>query len=55
MIERIFNFWKDLGSWVRQHLKQWSKPVTTTLVTGTLSDMTTRSRTVLYGQYRALT
>jgi hypothetical protein len=39
MIERILNFWKDLGSRVKQHLKQWTKPVTTTLVTETLSDM----------------
>jgi hypothetical protein len=55
MIKRILNFRKNLGSRVTQHLKQWTKPVTTTLVTGTLSDITIRSRTVLYGQYRALT
>jgi putative transposase len=47
MIEIILNFWKSLGSQVKQRLKQWTKPVTTTLVTETLSDMTTRSRTDL--------
>ena len=50
MIERILNFWKNLGSRVKQHLKQWTKPVTTTLVTGTLSDMTTRSRADLIAE-----
>jgi hypothetical protein len=44
---RSLNFWKNLGIRVKQQLKQWTKPVTTALVTGTLSDMTTRSRTDL--------
>jgi hypothetical protein len=50
IIERILNFWKNLGSRVKQHLRQWSKPVTTTLVTGTLSDMTIRSRADLIAE-----
>jgi putative transposase len=50
MIERILNFWKNLGSRVKQRLKQWSKPVATTLVTGTLSDMTTHSRADLIAE-----
>ena len=49
MIERILNFWKNLGSWVKQHLKQWTKPTTIILVTETLSDMT-RSRTALIAE-----
>ena len=40
MIGKGLNFWKNLGSRVKQRLKQWTKPVTTPLVTGTLSDMT---------------
>jgi putative transposase len=50
MIERFLNFRKNLGSRVKQHLKQWTKPVTTTLVTETLSDMTTRSRADLIAE-----
>ncbi len=49
MIERILNFWKNLGSWVKQHLKQWTKPTTAILVTETLSDMT-RSRADLIAE-----
>jgi hypothetical protein len=43
MIETSLNLWKNLGSWGRQHLRQWTKPATTTLVTGTRPSMT-RSR-----------
>jgi hypothetical protein len=49
MIRRGLNFWKNLGGRVKQHLKQWIKPVTTTLVTETLSD-TTRSRVDLIAE-----
>jgi hypothetical protein len=41
---------KNLGSRVKHYLKQWAKPVTTTLVTETLSDMTTRSRADLIAE-----
>jgi hypothetical protein len=40
MVGRGLNSWKNLGSRGKHHLKQWTKPVTTTLVTETLSDMT---------------
>ena len=49
MIGRGLNFWKNLGSRVKQHIKQWTKPVTTTIVTGTLSDMI-RSRADLIAE-----
>ena len=49
MIERILNFWKNLGSRVKQRLKQWTKPATGILVTETLSDMT-RSRADLIAE-----
>jgi putative transposase len=49
MIGRGLDFWKNLGSRVKQHIKQWTKPVTTTLVTETLSDMT-RSRADLIAE-----
>ncbi len=49
MIERTLNFWKTLGSRVKQHLRQWTKPTTVILVTETLSDMT-RSRTDLIAE-----
>ena len=49
MIERILDFWKNLGSRVKQRLKQWTKPATAILVTETLSDMT-RSRTDLIAE-----
>ncbi len=49
MIERILNFWKNLGSRVKQPLNQWTKPATAILVTETLSDMT-RSRTDLIAE-----
>ena len=49
MIGRGLNFWKNLGSRVKQHLKQWTKPATAILVTGTLSDMT-RSRADLIAE-----
>ena len=39
----------NLGRRAKQHLKQWTKPVTATLVTGTLSDIT-RSRTDLIAE-----
>ncbi|MFC1976343.1 hypothetical protein ACFLXQ_08080 [Chloroflexota bacterium] len=40
MIKPLFNFCKNLGCRIKQQLKQWSKPVTATLVTGSLTDMT---------------
>jgi hypothetical protein len=49
VIERFLNFWKNLGSRVKQHLKQWTKSVTTTIVRETLSDMT-RSRADLIAE-----
>jgi hypothetical protein len=49
MIRRILNSWKNLGSRVKQHLRQWTKPVTAILVTGILSDMT-RSRADLIAE-----
>ena len=47
---RSLNFWKNVGSRVKQRLKQWTKPATTTLVSGTLSDMITRSRADLIAE-----
>ena len=46
MIKRILNFWKNLGSRVKQYLEQWTKPATAILITEALSDMT-RSHTDL--------
>jgi hypothetical protein len=43
MIELITRPWNKLVGSVKLHIKQWTKPVTTGLVTGILSD-TTRSR-----------
>ena len=50
MIGRILNFWTNLGSRVKQHLKQWTKPATAVLVTETLSDIT-RSRADLVAEH----
>ncbi len=49
MIGRILNFWTNLGSRVKQRLKQWTKPATAILVTETLSDIT-RSRADLIAE-----
>jgi transposase InsO family protein len=49
MIETIIDPWKQLVSHVKQHIKQWTKPLTTRLVIGTLSDMT-RSRVDLIAE-----
>ena len=49
MIGRILNFWTNLGSRVKQCLKQWTKPATAILVTSTLSDIT-RSRADLIAE-----
>lgn len=45
----IFSFCGNLGHPAKQHLKQWTKPVTATLVTGALSDIT-RSRADLVAE-----
>jgi putative transposase len=49
MMTRILSFCESLGSRAKQHLKQWTKPATATLVTGVLSD-TTRSRADLIAE-----
>jgi hypothetical protein len=43
MIEATINAWKQLVSHLKQLIKQYTNPLTTGLVTGTLSDKT-RSR-----------
>jgi len=49
MIGNILNFWNALCSQMKQFLKQWTKPATSSLVIETLSDMT-RSRTELIAE-----
>ena len=49
MMTSILSFCGSLGRQVKQYLKQWSKPVTATLVTGALSDLT-RSRADLIAE-----
>ncbi len=49
MMTSILSFCGSLGRQVQQYLKQWSKPVTATLVTGALSDLT-RSRADLIAE-----
>jgi transposase InsO family protein len=49
MITSILSFCGNLCRRAKQHLKQWTKPVTATLVTGALSD-TTRSRADLIAE-----
>ena len=49
MMELITRLWKLLIDHVKLHIKQWTRPVTTGLVTGTLSD-TTRSRADLIAE-----
>jgi transposase InsO family protein len=49
MMTSILSSCKKLGSRAKQHLKQWTKPVTAILVTSTLSDMT-RSRADLIAE-----
>jgi putative transposase len=39
MMTRILSFCENLGQQAKQYLKQWTQPVTATLVTGALSDM----------------
>ena len=49
MINTILRFWRQLVSHVKQLIKQWTKPLTTSLVTSALSD-TTRSRVDLIAE-----
>jgi putative transposase len=49
MIISILSSCGNLGRRAKQHLKQWTRPVTATLVTGALSDMT-RSRADLIAE-----
>ena len=49
MITSLLSFCQNLGRRANQHLKQWTKPVTATLVTGALSDVT-RSRADLVAE-----
>jgi hypothetical protein len=49
MMTSILSSCADLGRRARQHLKQWTEPVTGTLVTDALSD-TTRSRADLIAE-----
>jgi hypothetical protein len=49
MITRILSFCSKLGRRAKQRLRQWTKPVTATLVTGTLSDVS-RSRADLIAE-----
>jgi hypothetical protein len=49
MITRILSSCANLGRQAKQHLKQWTRPATVTLVTGALSD-TTRSRAHLIAE-----
>jgi hypothetical protein len=49
MVELIIRPWKLLIDRVKLHIKLWTKPVTTGLVTGILSD-TTRSRVDLIAE-----
>jgi transposase InsO family protein len=49
VIELITRLWNKLVSNIKLHIKQWTRPVTTGLVTGTLSD-TMRSRADLIAE-----
>ena len=49
MITRILSLCENLGRRAKQHLRQWTKPVSAALVTGALSDMT-RSRADLIAE-----
>jgi len=49
MMTRILSLCENLGRRAKQHLKQWTKPVTATFVTGALADMT-RSRADLIAE-----
>jgi putative transposase len=49
MRQPILSFGKHLASWVKQILKQWTKPATAALVIDTLSDMI-RNRTELIAE-----
>jgi hypothetical protein len=49
MLKRLLNFCNNLGSRIKQPLKQWSKPTTATLAAASLADMT-RSRTDLIAE-----
>lgn len=49
MMKSILSCCGDLGRRAKQHLKQWTKPVTATLVTGALADIT-RSRADLIAE-----
>jgi transposase InsO family protein len=49
MTELVTRLWNKLVSSVKLHIKQWTRPVTTGLVTGSLSD-TTRSRVDLIAE-----
>jgi putative transposase len=49
MMTSILSSCGDLGRRAKQHFKQWTKPVTATLVTGALSDIT-RSRADLVAE-----
>ena len=40
MIQLVLHAWELLFDWVKLHIKQWTKPVTTGLVRGILSDTT---------------
>ena len=40
MVQLIIRVWELLIGRVKLHIKQWTKPVTTGLVTGILSDVT---------------
>lgn len=49
MMTSIFSFCENLGHRTKQHLKQWTRPVSATLITSALSDMTC-SRTDLIAE-----
>jgi putative transposase len=49
ILTSILNSGKKLGGWLKQALKQWSRPATATLATGALSDLT-RSRAGLIAE-----
>mgnify|MGYP000258254937 CR=1 FL=1 len=51
MMTSILRSCGNLGRRAIQYLKQWTKPVSATLVTGALSDLT-RSRADLIAEYR---
>ena len=49
MMTSILSFCGNLGRQAKQYLKQWTKPVTATLITGAVSDLT-RSRADLIAE-----